>query len=834
MMQPEKALAIFLLLLVQPLLAAEPCVFDRALYSGPTGNIFSGGRSAVYADPILDKLARGALSAPTEGEVSGSGFRGNELRWAKVELDDRGAFLMERVLGGYIYLEYVADEAGSYILRCSGNTEVIVNGVLRAGDYYGKGWVMHPVDLKKGPNEFWYKVGRGRSKSVTLEKPRKPVFLTPIDATLPDLLTTEMDEKWGAIRVINATNQTLSSLRIACNVAGKSSTTRVHQTVTPMTSRKIPFKLHDAANGPGKQDAEVSLFQGDRLVDLIAIELDVKGPAKSYKRTFISEIDGSLQYYGVREGKAESGRKPAMFLSVHGAGVKAIGQADAYQNKDWGHVVAPTNRREFGFSWEDWGRIDAMEALAHAEAAYGTDPMRTYLTGHSMGGHGAWYLGATYPDRWAAISPMAGWRSFFTYVRRPSTEEEEPTPLEAIFDRAMNPSRTPEMIRNHMQHGVFIEHGDADSTVPVREARAMREQLAKFHPSLGYHEEPGGGHWYGVDHQRAFDFFKDHEKSDIRDMAEFDFRIATPGISPSCWYITLHQQERPFEYCGVVAKQTIRTRRQRRNDEDISERRMRITTENLGCFRVDLSHCMDLTKLAMSVDEQLIDNLPWPDQNHVWLRKSDGEWSVINKPPNPLEKNPARYGGFKDAFRHRFVLVYSTAGNDAENSWSYAKARFDAETFYYRGNSAMDVVPDTQFSLEDFADRSVILYGNATTNKAWPLLLSDSPVQMHRGSLTVGTRTYDGDNFGLYMIRPRTDSQVASVGVVGGTGLKGMAAVNPNRYFIAGPGFPDLVVVTPDVFTKGIEGVTVAGYFANDWSVDAGEIVFRESESSDP
>ena len=124
--------------------------------------------------------------------------------------------------------------------------------------------------------------------------------------------------------------------------------------------------------------------------------------------------------------------------------MKALGQAAAYQNKDWGHVVAPTNRREFGFSWEDWGRMDAMEALAHAEAAYGTDPQRTYLTGHSMGGHGAWYLGATYPDRWAAIAPMAGWRSFFTYVRRRSTEDRRTQrPWNPILHRSMNPSRTP-------------------------------------------------------------------------------------------------------------------------------------------------------------------------------------------------------------------------------------------------------------------------------------------------------------------------------------------------------------------------------------------------------
>ena len=52
-----------------------------------------------------------------------------------------------------------------------------------------------------------------------------------------------------------------------------------------------------------------------------------------------------------------------------------------------------------------------------------------------------------------------------------------------------------------------------------------------------------------------------------------------------------------------------------------------------------------------------------------------------------------------------------------------------------------------------------------------------------------------------------------------------MAAVNPNRYLTAGPGFPDLLVVTPKVFTEGIAGVVAAGYFANDWSLDTADIV---------
>ena len=107
-------------------------------------------------------------------------------------------------------------------------------------------------------------------------------------------------------------------------------------------------------------------------------------------------------------------------------------------------------------------------------------------------------------------------------------------------------------------------------------------------------------------------------------------------------------------------------------------------------------------------------------------------------------------------------------------------------------------------------------------------------MQIQRGSLTIGERTYEGGQYGLFMVRPRTDSDAASVGVVAGTGPEGMAAALPNRYFIAGPGFPDLTVVTPEVFAKGVDGVVAAGYFANDWSLDAADVVFRDSGDDAP
>lgn len=48
------------------------------------------------------------------------------------------------------------------------------------------------------------------------------------------------------------------------------------------------------------------------------------------------------------------------------------------------------------------------ELLASRESRWAIDPSRVYLTGFSMGGFGTWETGMRYPDRFAAIIPVAG------------------------------------------------------------------------------------------------------------------------------------------------------------------------------------------------------------------------------------------------------------------------------------------------------------------------------------------------------------------------------------------------------------------------------------------
>lgn len=60
-----------------------------------------------------------------------------------------------------------------------------------------------------------------------------------------------------------------------------------------------------------------------------------------------------------------------------------------------------------------WPRTHILGAfLDHIQSAYSVDAQRIYLTGISMGGYGAWALALRYPQRFAALVPIAGGADF--------------------------------------------------------------------------------------------------------------------------------------------------------------------------------------------------------------------------------------------------------------------------------------------------------------------------------------------------------------------------------------------------------------------------------------
>lgn len=801
--------------------------------------VFRGVRSFVFTDPIEHQYAQGTLRAPKAGDVVAASDA-KESTWEAARGNENGEVRHAALAGGYLWWTVKSEVEEPRVLVAQGHIGVYVNGEPRFGDPYNTGYVQLPVLLKKGENHLVFRAIRGfvsaRLVDAKVSPKQSGVAVQEGDELLPDLVEGRPGEYLAAIVVRNFTAETqyVTARAIAQDADKRLTWTSEAQVVQPFSTRKVRVSLWY----PGTRDIDAFPYRVMLLsrttpnpkwfdfgggVAVRTLSPRVRKATETRKVTFVSKVDGSVQYYALRPAQVPPGvtNRPGIVLSLHGASVEASGQAGAYGDKSWCHIVCPTNRRPFGFDWEDWGRLDALEVLEHARASLDHDPSMIYLTGHSMGGHGTWQLGAHFPSKFAAIAPCAGWRSFYTYGGKRDPEMDE---FAKVMRRADNPGDTPLLIRNHGQHGVFIVHGDADETVPVAEARAMRDAMKEFHKDLHYYEQPGGGHWYDtgdangdtgadcVDYQPIFDLFAKRRVPSSHEVREIDFTTMSPGISAECHWATVEQQLKPLEPSRIQLR------------ADPNMRRISGTTRNVRVLKLDVDSALRKgDKLSVVLDGTALD-LPWPQDGTVLLGLGK-QWELI---PGLAAgaKNPARYGGFKDAFRNNFIIVYGTGGDEATRRWAQAKARLDAEHFYVRGNGSVDVVSDTEFASIKHAGRNIILIGSADMNSAHAALKFECPVNVQPGKVTIGERTLEGD-LAVLAVYPRPGDDNASIGVISGTSLKAMRLTNRLPYLASGVGVPDFVVLDAEMLRDGAKGMRACGYFDMDWKISAVDTVIR-------
>lgn len=793
---------------------------------------FSFNSSSFPKEPVFEQFLMNPSLKVSENDVFDIDYLGNELIWKAISTDETNTFNNEDLRSSYVYLTYKSNTEKTVLFEASGHTMLVVNGLPHEGDHYDFGWSLIPLKLKKGTNVFVLKVGRFPRIRARLIEPEKSIQFTSRDLTMPDILVEETKDYKGAIRVINASNNWIKNYTIVSELFGITKESKVIS-IPPMSVLKVPFSIASVSNETHLGTAELIVKLKNNKKQVVSnqtIQLEVKTKHQHHKKTFISSIDGSLQYYSVAPSTDKNSEKQALFLSVHGASVEAVNQANAYEKKDWGNVIAPTNRRPFGFAWEDWGRLDALEVLEDAKNIYKPNPTRVYLTGHSMGGHGTWYLGATYPDKFASIAPCAGYPDLLLYrdsflkktlelpqeelTKRGMTPEVVakintpyvPTEVEKLMERAGTPSRTLKLIRNYLHYGVYVLHGEKDDVVPTYIARDMRERLGTFHNDFTYYEYPEGTHWYGnhsLDWYKIFNFFKERTLKNPNDIKNLEFYTGSPGVSATSNFITIHQQNKPFEVSSFNFSK---------------EHSFKIKTDNVSLLEIDLTLLKD-TISVIYVDEK---EFKVNKKAKIFLKSINDEWA-ISKTPSLKEKGPHRNGGFKDAFRHNVIFVYATKGSKIENEWYYNKAKFDAETFWYKANGSIEIVKDVDFNPKNYADRNVILYGNKSNNHVWDKLLKNSPIQVENGLVSFGSKKLKGSQWGLYFTVPRNDSDFASIGIVTATGIKGIKAAYANHYLVNGTTFPDVLLFDDSVLLNGDKAVKCAGFFGNDWTIEKGD-----------
>lgn len=820
-------------LLVGAVLAQEITLTQGWVVSSGQG--MPRGRSSLPVDPIELAMVQDRLLMPQASKESSASCEGLG-DWKRIQADEQGGFGGRELLGGLLAVRVEVPQAGVWMLDAQGHGSVRIDGVQRVGDVYSNGLVEVPVELKAGGNWLLFSNGRGRI-AAKLKVPPKGAYLSLRDTTFPTVLRDEPGEWLGSLLVVNASKESLQGLCTRVIAQGCEVGVLDVPVIPPLSLRKVPVRLiTTAGSAEVLQGEELSLriqlelkegveSSGAQVLDGVDVKWPVRHSQQLHRRTFVSQIDGSVQYYGVvppKEGTLKADRSPAMILSLHGAGVEGEGQAAVYAPKENAYVIAPTNRRNFGFDWEDWGRWDALEVFEVAQAKFKTDPSRAYLTGHSMGGHGTWHIGTLFPDRFAALGPSAGWISFASYAGRGGNAAQDP--VSRLLRRPLMASDTLSRVNNLKTQGVYILHGDADDNVPVDQARTMREELAKFHPDWVYREQPGAGHWWGnpcCDWPAMIQFFGERALPDPTGVTSIRFATPGPHVSADCHWFTLGCQDRIADLSSVEL------------DRDLPSGKITAKTTNISAWGIRISKLLpegskipESLHVQIDAQELVAQGILTRDQT-VWFDKVSDAWQV-RKPGSQALRDAQNYGVFKEAFRKRFLMVYGTDGDDAENHWMLSKARYDAETFWYRGNGSVDCWSDAQYLAvassdpRSLVDRNVILYGNGSTNRAWSQLLDQSPIQVRREGWTGVGSELKNESVSTLFVRPKPDGR-GLVAVIGGTDIWGMRGTGRLPIFSSGTGYPDVLVAGPEYLKVGIDAIRRTGFFGSDWSVEGGE-----------
>jgi len=821
---------------VEPTITDTLCPIDW-LYAGP----FSVGarEGIVGAIEDLENLR------PKEKDLLPSILpQGGRVEWKKITPDSSGWVKMQYenvwwdtlmdvygvagiVDAGYAYTEFansgkkralvIAEKVGTFYL----------NGKSFYGDPYGHDIVRTPVILEDGINRVLVQTsGYGDHsfmfKLIPVQNGSNgtpaPVILLSKDATLPDIISGEKQKLWAGITILNTTSARLKNVNLSVGDGRFFKENKITiSSLSPLCVKKVPITIELVESLSGMDTISIPVkVSSQNFISEDRLHIRIREKGESYKATFISKIDHSCQYYALLPPKDYDPRKLySLILTLHGAGVDASGLVDCFSPKDWAFVVAPTNRQRYGFDWQDWGRLDALEVLDFVKQSFPIDTTRVYLTGHSMGGHGTWHIALAHPDLFAASAPEAGWTCFQLYIPwflQKSYLFAQPEQI-AIRDMSLREDFTPNFVENARNLPIFVLQGGSDDNVPPLHSRLFTSLLEKLGYEYHYKELPGKGHWFEldtlnrplcVDDPELMAFLKERKREIFP--KHVVFKTTDIGQSYKSYWVEITEQEKPFFESRIEA--------------DVKENRIEIKTRNVQQFNLSLSkELISYGRMVFLIDGEKI-GYSFKESKKLAFFKKGNRFQIGKSKLSPLRKSPELYGPIKQAYFSPFILVYGTKGDSLVTEITLHQARLEATRWWRNANGFTEILPDTEVTEELMEDYNLILFGGAEENFVTSKLSKGLPIKIEDQKVYLGMKEISYDGLAIEYIYPNPTHPRRLVFVHEGVGLDGLKLSTFFNAIYSGAGLPDFIIFDNEVKYKGWGGVRSAGFFDSNWQID--------------
>lgn len=446
---------------------------------------------------------------------------------------------------------------------------------------------------------------------------------------------------------------------------------------------------------------------------------------------FRSRLDGSLQPYGLWIPDSLDATRPApLWIWLHGRGDKetdlAFLHGRAHKLPEFRPVDAivllPFGRYCNG--WKGPGMVDVFEALAAAETVRPIDPDRIVLAGFSMGGAGAWHIGARRTDRFCAVHGGAGFVDIRRYLGI------DPTSVPAYESLLWNTTDVTPVARNLLNLPAIAYSGELDkqraaSEIMVETLRAEGREL----PHVIGAEMP---HKYDEASRQRIGEFLAGAIATGRPHLPSAVTMTTTTLADSRlhWVEALGMAEH-FRPAKIDASRQTTPR----GSELIA------TTSNITALAL-----YDMPAGAIiTIDGSELPAAGNPATSITLARvglAADGAWRrVAPEILPPLRKRPGLTGPIDDAFTAPFIVVgpkgtglHPTVDAFVESEMAHFRSRWHD---LFRGE--LPVVCAEDLTDEMIRDKHLVLFGDPRSNSIIARVLPGLPLQWDSATVAIGS-----------------------------------------------------------------------------------------------
>ncbi len=529
-------------------------------------------------------------------------------------------------------------------------------------------------------------------------------------------------------------------------------------------------------------------------------------------RGYRSKLDNSAQPFGLEIPKDYDFSKPApLYVWLHGRGDKTTDLSFIYQRQTSAGRIAPANAmvlHPFGRycnAFKFAGEVDVFEAIDAVKRDYKIDPDRIVLWGFSMGGAGAWHLGAHYPDRWVAVSPGAG----FAETRR--YQNIQPKDYPPKYEQTLwNLFDVPSYVRNLFNVPVVAYSGEIDKQKQA--ALVMEEAFAENGQKLTHLIGPGMGHKYHPD--------------TLKQITRMIGDITAKGEDRFPQTVTLQTRTLRYNRCQWVEILGLNEHwRDSRVDAKVTgPRSLNIATKNVSAFRLS-SPWRNAPQFSGEYNVQ-IDGKPCvaatggaASKTITFVNQGQG-WQAVRQYPSSkqLRKLPGLQGPIDDVLMAPFLVVTPTgkAANPQIEQWVQFEMRhfLDRWRDLFRGEAR--VKRDTDVTDDDVRNYHLVLWGDRQSNKLIGKMADSLPIRQDAKTVTVGEQSYPADRHVGVLIYPNPLNSSRYVVLNSGlTFREGHDRTNS----LQNPKLPDWAVIDVSVAPNALQPgkVVDAGFFDEQW-----------------